>query len=64
MTPALSKFLTKSFFALVLVSFLLTTGINLQAQEISAGEIRTEMGKILDVLAAYDYDKSRSWLPD
>ncbi|MCK4853542.1 MAG: HEAT repeat domain-containing protein [Bacteroidales bacterium] len=64
MTPALFKFLTRSFIQLVLVSFLYTTGINLQAQAISAAEIRTEMGKILDVLTAYDYDKSRSWLPD
>ena len=64
MTQALSTFLIKSFKRLVLLSFLLTTGINLRAQEISAGEIHTEMGKILDVLAVYDYDKSRNWMPD
>jgi HEAT repeat protein len=57
-------FLSKSFIRLVLVSFLLATGMSLQAQEISPGEIRTQMGKILDELARYEYDKSRGWLPD
>jgi HEAT repeat protein len=47
-----------------MVSLLYTTVINLQAQPIPAAEIRTEMEKILGVLAGYDYDKSRSWLPD
>ena len=64
MLKALSRFLTRSFIRLVLVSSLCTTGINLQAQVISAREIRTEMEKILDVLAVYDYNKSRSWMPD
>jgi len=64
MTQALSTFLTKSFKWLVLVSFLLTTGINLRAQAISAGEINTEMEKILEVMSGYDYDSSRSWMPE
>jgi HEAT repeat protein len=64
MTPALSNFLTKSFIQFVLVSCLYSTGINLQAQAISATEIHSEMDKILAVLAGYDYDKSRSWMPD
>ena len=64
MTPALSKFLIKSFIPFVLVSILYTTGISLQAQAVSITEIRTEMEEILDVLARYDYDKSRSWMPD
>jgi HEAT repeat protein len=54
----------KFIILVVLVSFLYATGMNLHAQTISAGEIRTEMEKILEVLARYDYDKSRSWLPD
>ncbi len=64
MTRALSKFLTRLFLQFVLVSFLGTTGISLQAQTKSTGEIRTEMGKILDVLARYNFDKGRSWMPD
>ncbi len=56
-------FLSKSLIRLVLVSFLYATGTSLQAQEISPGEIRIQMEKILDVLARYDYNISRGWLP-
>jgi len=64
MTQALSMFLSRLSIQLVLVTFLYTTGINLQAQAISSAEIPTEMENILDVMAAYDHDKSRSWMPD
>ena len=64
MTPAPSKFLFKLFIGLGLVSSLYTTGINGQDQAISITEIHTEMEKILDILAAYEYDNSRSWMPD
>jgi len=64
MTSTPSKFLFKLFIGLGLVSFLSDTGMNLQAQAVSITETRIEMEGILDVLAAYEYDNSRSWMPD
>ena len=35
-----------------------------QATVMSGQSVRTDMEKILEILAAYDFDESRSWMPD
>ncbi len=47
-----------------LLCFLLTAQLKLQAQPATNREIRTEMEDLLEVLAVYDFDKSRKWMPD
>lgn len=64
MTSKPSKYLFKLFTGTGLLLFLFVSGLNLQAQALSPAEIQTDMEKILNALSRYDFDKSRTWMPD
>jgi HEAT repeat protein len=51
------KTLPGSFFLWLLLAFLQLSGVSGQS-------VSTEMERILEILAGYDFDESRSWMPD
>ena len=58
-----TKSLAKSMLPAGLLGFILALPLNLPAQPATGREIRKEMEDLLEELAVYDFDKSRTWMP-